>query len=368
MANIKNEDVLFAGIDFREEAPLVCYQIGGMKEPEYLPLDFQGIQGKGACFRKILSALRRYQKRGKMRAAIVLPELTEEEIHLYLKEAMEAGFEREQLQILSEQESLVHFTMHQTNDIWQQSVWFLDFGAEEIKAVSLSVNRRTKPVLVEVREPEYWYVGAKDGGSRDERLSEISGERLKLRPVSAVFLSGTDFNAQDYRKSREVICSRRRVFLAEQVCARGACALAKDSGKRNYLFLSDQTLLYNVQIRSSLSGKESLYTLINAGCNWYEAGCSCEMLLRDGEMLEFVFSSMMGGEPIRAGLQLTDLPERPDGASRILVEMYFAGPRQCEVKVTDLGFGEFFPSSDLFWRETFWLEDEEAKDGLGDYL
>ncbi len=358
-------EILIAGIDYREEEPTVCYQTAQMKEPENLPLDFTGQSGRTACFRKILSNLKRFGKKEAIRAAVVLPDMSEETIHQYMTEACEAGFEKEQLQVLGEQESVVHFVMNQTNDIWQQRVWLLEFFTDEVKAVCLQVNKRTTPMLVQAREPEYWQIGSLLDGSRDDDLYEAVRERFSRHPVSAVFLMGTDLNARDYRKSREEICFHRRVFLGEQIHARGACMLAgSEPGKRNYLFLNEQTLLYNVGIRAAKAGKEQIHTLISAGCSWYEAEGSWEMMVLSEPVLEFSFQSMLGGEPIRAGMMLTDLPPRPDGASRILLEIHFTGPRQCEVKATDLGFGELYPASDLYWKETFWLDDEE-EDGYG---
>ena len=67
-----------------------------------------------------------------------------------------------------------------------------------------------------------------------------------------------------------------------------------------------------------------------------------------------------------AGMHLPALPERPRGTSRLLVEVYFSAPAQCEIEVTDLGFGELYPSSDLCWKETFILEEqEEVSHGTG---
>lgn len=351
---------LIAGIDFREEYPVVCYRSGRMKEPEHLPLDFSGCSGRGACFRKILSALKRFGRKEAIRAAVVLPDMSEDSIRQYLKDACEAGFAREQVQVLGEQESIVHFVMHQTNDIWQHRVYLLEFGTDEVRATSVQVNRRTTPMLVRVEEPEYWHVGSLLEGNRDERLLENVKEQFGREPVSAVFLTGTDFNAGDYKKSREEICFRRRVFLGEQIHARGACMMAGDTGsKRTYLFLSEQTLLYNVGIRSCRGGRESVHTVVSAGCSWYEARKSCEMMLRGEAMLEFSFRSMLGGEPILAGMRLTDLPERPAGTTRLLMEVHFSGPSRCEVKVSDLGFGELYPSSDLYWKESFLLEEQE---------
>ena len=58
---------------------------------------------------------------------------------------------------------------------------------------------------------------------------------------------------------------------------------------------------------------------------------------------------------------LTDLPRRPKGTSRLLVEVHFPVQAQCEVKVTDLGFGELYPSSDLYWTETFMMKEHQEE-------
>ena len=123
--------------------------------------------------------------------------------------------------------------MEQTPDIWQHRVWLLEFDTDEIKATWLEVNRRAMPMLVKAGEPEYWHVGTLLEGSRDEKLAQLAKERFGGGPVSAVFLAGTDFNARDYKKSREEICFHRRVFLAEQIHARGACAAA---GERRSIY------------------------------------------------------------------------------------------------------------------------------------
>lgn len=366
--NTNESGQICAGIDYREAYPKVCYQTGQMKEPQELPLDFGTQTGHAACLRRILSALKRFGRKEDIRAAVVLPDMSEEEIRKCLREAYEAGFQEGQLQVMGELESLVHFVMHQTNDIWQQQAWILEFGTDEVKATGIQANKRSIPIVAEAWEPEYWYVGTLPEGNRDEKLLQHIRERFgkNANRVSAVFLTGTDLNTRDYKKSREEICSRRRVFLGDLLHARGACLFAGDhTERRPYLYLSEQTLLYNVGIRSK-GGKEDSWTIVRAGLSWYEARESCEVILCSEPLLEFSFQSMLGGEPIRAGMHLPGLPDRPQGTSRLLVEVYFSAPVQCEVKVTDLGFGELYPSSDLCWKESFMLEEqEEMSHGTG---
>ncbi len=369
MRMMNGRELLVAGIDFRMEYPQVCYQSARMKEPELLPLGFKDQEGRTACFLKILSALKRFAKKEDICAAIVLPDLEEESILKATQEACEAGFIREQLLVISEAESLVHFVMHQSNDIWQNRVCLMEFGADEVRVQMLAVSRRTTPMLVQVTEPEYWYVGNMLDGGRDERLAQMTETCFKGTPVSAVFLAGTDFDAREYKKSRELICSHRRVFLAEQVYARGACmAVGMQSAKPAYLFLNEQTLLYNMGIRCRRGSQEQIHMLVSAGENWYDVQEWREMILLGEPMLEFVFQPMMGGKELCFGMQLTDLPVRPERTTRLLIEIHFSGPRQCEVKVSDLGFGELYPASDLYWMESFSLEEEEEYDGTGDDL
>ena len=169
---------LAVGVDYREEYPKVCYQSIQMKEAQPLPLDFTGQTGRCACFRKVLSALKRFAVKEEMQVSLVLPDMEKETIEQYMQEACEAGFLREQLQILSETQSLVSFVMEQTPDIWQHRVWLLEFDTDEIKATWLEVNRRAMPMLVKAGEPEYWHVGTLLEGSRDEKLAQLAKERF----------------------------------------------------------------------------------------------------------------------------------------------------------------------------------------------
>ena len=171
---------LYVGIDCQKETPGVCYQDAQMKEAQVLPLDFG--------------------KKERIRVVLVLQDLSSETIEAYAKDACEAGFTREQLQMISAPESIAHLIMHQTNDIWQQQVWLLEFAGEEVKASGFQVNKKTAPMLVSALKPEIWQIG-EAGEDRDDRLLGAVKACFGKKPVSAVFLTGTDLNAQEDRKS-----------------------------------------------------------------------------------------------------------------------------------------------------------------------
>ena len=224
-----------------------------------MPLEFHRTDRPVCLFRKVLSALKRFAVKEEMHVSLVLPDMEKETIEQYMQEACEAGFLREQLQILSETQSLVSFVMEQTPDIWQHRVWLLEFDTDEIKATWLEVNRRAMPMLVKAGEPEYWHVGTLLEGSRDEKAG-TAGQRAVWR-WSGVgsLLAGTDFNAEIIRKAGKRSAFTGESFWREQIHARGACAAAGDqSGKKKYLFLNESDTASQLWGSAAIkNGKES---------------------------------------------------------------------------------------------------------------
>lgn len=51
-------------------------------------------------------------------------------------------------------------------------------------------------------------------------------------------------------------------------------------------------------------------------------------------------------------MRLPGLPKRPNKTTRLDVKLQYISQDECEIMVTDLGFGEMFPSSGKVWKET----------------
>ena len=50
-------------------------------------------------------------------------------------------------------------------------------------------------------------------------------------------------------------------------------------------------------------------------------------------------------------MKLPGLPDRPRKATRLQLHLEYESPKQCTIRVTDLGLGELFPASGLEWNE-----------------
>ena len=52
-----------------------------------------------------------------------------------------------------------------------------------------------------------------------------------------------------------------------------------------------------------------------------------------------------------AAMKLDGLPDRPPKASRVRIEVSFTSGTAMRVRVTDLGFGDLYPTSGKTWEE-----------------
>ena len=98
-------------------------------------------------------------------------------------------------------------------------------------------------------------------------------------------------------------------------------------------------------------GAQASYPLIEAGRNWYECSAECELILDGTEELVFNATAMGETEKRRIGMRLPGLPKRPNKTTRLHVKLQYISQKECEITVTDLGFGEMFPSSGKVWDE-----------------
>ena len=109
-------------------------------------------------------------------------------------------------------------------------------------------------------------------------------------------------------------------------------------------------------------GSPAYYPLIEGGYNWYECGAGCELILDDTEELVFVVGIPDEPEKRRVAMSLPGIPKRPNRTTRLSLELKYVSPKDCEITVKDLGFGEMYPSSGKVWKELVrWDETEERK-------
>ena len=354
------------GIDLGKEYSQICCWNEKSKEPVSVPVE-PGTEkyrilteSPEAFLKKAMRLLKPYGKIHEAGAVVFsVDEAGEEQSGELKRLAMQiVGLPESRIFVQSRQESFCAYVLNQPREFWRhQAVLFL-CERELLEAYVLNANARTIPAMARVETDKRWSypVSGLEPEVKDEILLALGRDIFSERPVSSVYLVGDGFEEKWYQESLRMLCGAgRRVFAGNNLFAKGACYRAIQEMRlpeeRTYVFLGEDKISYNVGIRTPGSGKDSIYTLLNAGTSWYEAKTECQVLLCADPVLEFILKPMQGNETLKESLLLEGLPDRPSRTTRLLISVEFLSVEKLRISVRDLGFGELFPSSDLSWSE-----------------
>ena len=124
------------------------------------------------------------------------------------------------------------------------------------------------------------------------------------------------------------------------------------------MYLGDNEMKVNVSLKVLQRGVTEFYTLISAGANWYETVGECEVLLDGTPEISFWLQAPEDKSARMERLELADLPERPAGTTRLRITAKPLSDERVQIRIRDLGFGEFFRSSGKVWEYVMSLEGE----------
>ena len=93
-----------------------------------------------------------------------------------------------------------------------------------------------------------------------------------------------------------------------------------------------------------------------AATDWYDAGYQGDFILEDEESIVFQITSIITGAVTDVEMDLSSFPRRPAKATRIQVDIGYRNEYECEITVTDKGFGDFFPDRGTEVTRTLNLE------------
>lgn len=253
-------------------------------------------------------------------------------------------------------ESFYYHTLYQKPELWSRKVGMFRFEENDVTFYSLSVNRRTKPVTVSIKEGKTRNL-RESGSDRDRDFCSLIAESFENEIYSSVYMVGSGFDRSWARESVRLLCrNQRHVFGGNNLFARGACFAAREKVEerslKGYLFLGNDLVRHNIGMEMVIAGSPAYYPMIQAGVNWYEAEKECELILDGTEDLVFVVSDMESGKKNRYTMHLPGLPKRPSRTTRLHLKLEYDAPGSCRITAEDLGFGEMFPKSGKIWHET----------------
>lgn len=278
--------------------------------------------------------------------------------------AKEMRLKEDRVFFKSHQESFYHYMRYQPEDLVRFQTLLFEYREKDMLVYRMERNLRTDPTTVYVEEASFPFTGyeslPEEDGARKEVLGGLDREFLDLavrtcenRMISSVYLIGAHFSEEWLKDSLRYLCRGRRVFLGNNLYSKGACYGLLEYYKGNpiapaQVFLGDENLKVNIGMLLSKGGQQSVCSMLEAGANWYEAECSREIYLHEGNCVEVQLTNVLSEERRVVSMSLDGLPE---GISRLSVLLYMEAVDLLVLEIRDLGFGQLREATHQVWTE-----------------
>lgn len=312
-----------------------------------------------ACF----GLLRLLVQNTQISVMVTVRELTKYWSGVLTDALLSAGVPRRQIYMQDYLSSFYYYTVNQKKELWYHDVALIEYVDETIIGYVLHIDHSTRPAVARAERVASQKLDASVRGDLDDERWDTERDRLffemlkkvfERRVVSVSFLLGSYFNKSWAEKSIDFLCYKRHAYQGKNLYSKGACYAAMERAgliaDRGILFGGRDMIRVNLAMEMRIRGKETLYPLVSAGINWYEAHHTCEFIPDGEHEIRLSSRSITGGEPVLHILRLSGLPKRPNRATRLRMTIYFTAADCCVAEIEDLGFGELYRTSGLTWK------------------
>ena len=283
----------------------------------------------------------------------------------------QVNVDRDRVVFQTYDESIYYYTIHQPDELYEHNVVVLDYAVDYLKSYEMWMNRHTTPVVGFVDKVEYkdiklpqFMIEGEVSEEKYQRLDELMlrtvHDAFAGKTIGTIFLIGDGFSDTWCDKTLKYLCLGRRVFQGKNLFSKGACyygadKIAPKEINKTHIYLGHDKLKGNTGMKMRVKGKEEYVVLVDAGETWYSSSTKLEFILEKGRDVTILVTPLDGSKKREEVIDLTGLPARPERASRLRLEADFKSDTLMHVKITDLGFGEFFTSSGRTWEKNISL-------------
>ena len=158
------------------------------------------------------------------------------------------------------------------------------------------------------------------------------------------------------KKSTNVLCQGRRVFVGQNIYTKGACYRAvggeyKDFYER-FFIETKENVLFDVGI-SLGDDKDTFVPIVEGGKQWYNTHGHIEVILDDTDRVTLVYKGRHTGFEARETVKIHGIPKRPNKTTKLHISVEFDNPSEGAVIIKDMGFGRLFPTTNKIYRKEF---------------
>ncbi len=285
------------------------------------------------------------------RLVITVERLSRENMALFWKIAPKLGLQKEQFMVIDHKAAFYYFLLNQPGELWVHDVYLFEYEQNNIHSYCLRRDMRTTPQVVTIEESSRFSFSS----NPDLEFLRLQQAEFENKVVSSVYLVGNGFDGDWMKSSLTYLCRGRRAFIGNNLFSKGACyaASVREQGSAwPYIYMGENEMKFNVSLKLRSRGQETFYSLISAGRNWFETYGECEVILSGSPEIDFWKQLPNSREARIETLELTDIPNRPDRMTRLLIKASPVADDKIEIEIRDMGFGDFYRATDKSWKYT----------------
>lgn len=283
--------------------------------------------------------------------------VTMKEADQEIKEALEEVFfilkvPAGRVRLLSTAESFGYYIINEEPQLWQDGAILFDFSSQGffVKQVNAQMNRK-KP-LIYVNEFDFSGDFHMDNlasqvlrEQMDERLSNLYLELITRSGCSSVYFTGEGFDEQWFAVTLNNVSGSRRAFKGNNIYVKGACIaghMREQGVTGGFSIICSGRTRADIFLEAWDRGERKDILLSPAACDWYDAGYEGDFILENEQVVTLSVVSVITGARTSVEIDISSFPVRPVKTTRIQLRIAYRNEYECEITVTDKGFGEIF--------------------------
>ena len=273
----------------------------------------------------------------------------------------ELGIDKESVEITSHLDSGLYYIFNQPSELWNNSVALYDYSADGLNYYRIDISKNKDPKTINVIHEDYTSQMSlskfgNDTYQMDLDFSKIAEYEGKKTYISAVFLTGVGFSNKWMKKSTNVLCQGRRVFVGQNIYTKGACYRAVGGEYKafydDFFVETKENVLSDIGITLD-DEADTFVPIITGGKQWYNTHGKLNVILDDTDSITIIYRNHKTGEEKRETVRIHGLPKRPNKTTKVSLEVEFDSPHEGAVIVRDLGFGKLYPTTNKIYRKEF---------------
>ncbi len=307
------------------------------------------------------SFLYRYEDAKIMKLVISIPEYNAKIYKLLSGLYKVMGVSKETIEVTSHLDSGLYYIFNQEQELWINSVALYDYNADGLNYYRIDIARNKNPERVIMTHEDYSSQMSlskygNDIYQMDADFAKIADYEVKKAYISSVFLTGVGFSNKWMKKSTNVLCQGRRVFVGQNIYTKGACYRAVGGEYKEFyerFFIeTKENVLFDVGI-SLGDEKDTFLPVAKGGKQWYNTHGSVEVILDDTDKVTIRYRNRHNMDEKREVVKIHGIPKRPNKTTKLSIEVEFESPHEGAVIIKDLGFGKLFPTTNKVYRKEF---------------